>query len=52
MVSAMKMETTLSAPFPGIVTRINCAEGDKVMPGQILVDIERDEGPQDQPEQA
>ncbi|HQI80544.1 MAG TPA: biotin/lipoyl-binding protein [Deltaproteobacteria bacterium] len=52
VVSAMKMETTLSAPFPGIVTRINCAEGDKVMPGQILVDIERDEGPQDQPEQA
>ncbi|MRR35573.1 hypothetical protein EG829_13030, partial [bacterium] len=41
VVSAMKMETTLQAPFAGMVTRVNTAEGDKVMPGMILVDIER-----------
>lgn len=40
VVSAMKMDTTLSAPFDGVVTRINCAEGDKVTPKQVLVDIE------------
>lgn len=43
VVSAMKMETTLQAPFAGVVSRVNCAVGDKVMPGQILVDIEREE---------
>ncbi|HVN72709.1 MAG TPA: biotin/lipoyl-containing protein [Desulfomonilia bacterium] len=42
VVSAMKMETTLQAPFKGKVVQINVAEGDKVMPGQILVDIERE----------
>ncbi len=40
VVSAMKMDTTLTAPFDGVVTRINCAEGDKVTPRQVLVDIE------------
>ncbi len=40
VVSAMKMDTTLSAPFDGVVTQINCAEGDKVTPKQVLVDIE------------
>jgi len=40
VVSAMKMETTLSAPFDGQVTGINAAEGDKVMPGDILVDLQ------------
>lgn len=45
VVSAMKMETTLFAPYGGVVTKINVFEGDKVEPGQILVDIERrDEG--------
>ncbi len=43
VVSAMKMETTLLAPFSGSVTGINVAEGDKVMPGEVLVDIEKDE---------
>jgi biotin carboxyl carrier protein len=43
VVSAMKMEATLQAPFKGKVLKINVAEGDKVMPGQILVDIEREE---------
>jgi 3-methylcrotonyl-CoA carboxylase alpha subunit len=41
VVSAMKMETTLYAPYAGVVTGINVSEGDKVEPGQILVDIER-----------
>lgn len=43
IVSAMKMETTLFAPFDGTVTRVNVCEGDKVMPGDILVDIEEEE---------
>jgi 3-methylcrotonyl-CoA carboxylase alpha subunit len=43
VVSAMKMETTLQAPFKGKVLKINVAEGEKVMPGQVLVDIEREE---------
>lgn len=43
VVSAMKMENTLSAPFSGTVTKINTKEGDKVMPGDILIDIEKEE---------
>lgn len=43
VLSAMKMETTLSAAFNGTVTAVNAAEGDKVAPGDILVDIEKDE---------
>ena len=43
VVSAMKMETTLFAPFDGSVTSINTGEGEKVNPGDILVDIEKDE---------
>ncbi len=41
IVSAMKMETTLYAPHAGKVTGINAKEGDKVMPDNILVDIEK-----------
>jgi 3-methylcrotonyl-CoA carboxylase alpha subunit len=41
VVSAMKMETTLVAPYDGLVTKINVAVGDKVMPGTILADIEK-----------
>ncbi len=41
VVAAMKMETTLIAPFDGQVSKINVAAGDKVMPGMILVDIEK-----------
>ena len=43
VVSAMKMESTLGAPFSGKVTKINTTEGAKVMPGEILVDIEKEE---------
>ncbi|MFC1883517.1 biotin/lipoyl-containing protein [Thermodesulfobacteriota bacterium] len=42
VVSAMKMETTLKAPYSGNVSGINCSEGDKVSPGIILVDIEKE----------
>jgi biotin carboxyl carrier protein len=41
VVSAMKMETTLCAPFAGIVARINAGINDRVAPGQILVEIEK-----------
>jgi biotin carboxyl carrier protein len=42
IVSAMKMETTLFAPFDGTVSKVNTKEGDKVMPADILVDIDKD----------
>ncbi|MDA8134349.1 MAG: hypothetical protein M0T82_06975 [Desulfobacteraceae bacterium] len=42
IVSAMKMETTLFAPFEGRVSGIHTNIGDKVMPARILVDIEKD----------
>ncbi len=42
ILSAMKMEVTLTAPHAGRVTGINAAEGDNVSPGQILVDIEKE----------
>lgn len=37
-VTAMKMEVTLRAPRAG-VAHINVAVGDKVMPGDVLVDV-------------
>jgi len=43
VVESMKMETTLSAPRDGRVKAVNVAAGDKVMPGQIMVDIDRDD---------
>jgi len=43
VVSSMKMETTLTSPSDGKVRAVNVAEGDKVMPGQILIDIDKDE---------
>lgn len=42
IISAMKMETRLTAPHGGTVTRVGVKEGDKVMPGEILVDIEKE----------
>jgi biotin carboxyl carrier protein len=47
VVSAMKMETTLVAPYDGTVTRINTDLDAKVAPGDILVDLEK-EGPADE----
>jgi len=43
VVSAMKMETTLVAPYDGKVTRINTALDAKVAPGDILVEIEKED---------
>jgi biotin carboxyl carrier protein len=40
VVSAMKMNMTLTAPYAGAVTSINAQPGDKVERGKILVDIE------------
>ena len=40
VVSAMKMETTLTAPFDARVGRVNVAAGNKVKPGDILIDLE------------
>ncbi|MDT8271917.1 MAG: biotin/lipoyl-containing protein [Desulfomonilia bacterium] len=44
VLTAMKMETTLTAPFPGRVAGINVSVGEKVMPGKILVELEREPG--------
>jgi acetyl/propionyl-CoA carboxylase alpha subunit len=41
VVAAMKMETTLKAPFDGVVRKINTALQAKVMPGDRLIEIER-----------
>jgi biotin carboxyl carrier protein len=43
VVESMKMETTLTSPSDGTVKAVNVAAGDKVMPGQILVDIDRND---------
>ena len=43
VVSAMKMETVLRAPYDGAVTAVNVAAEDKVMPGDILVNITKKE---------
>jgi biotin carboxyl carrier protein len=42
VVTAMKMETTLAAPKDGLVKRINTSVQSKVMPGDILVEIEEE----------
>jgi biotin carboxyl carrier protein len=41
VLSAMKMETTLSAPYDGTVKKVNATAGEQVMPGLILVEIEK-----------
>ncbi len=41
VVSAMKMEMTLKAPYDGVVKKINVVTGASVMPGSVLVDIEK-----------
>lgn len=40
VVSAMKMEMTLVAPYDGTVTAVNTQVGAQVSPGEILVEIE------------
>jgi acetyl/propionyl-CoA carboxylase alpha subunit len=48
VLSAMKMETMLNAPFAGKVISVNTAEGEKVSPGDILIDIEKTESDSDE----
>lgn len=43
VVSAMKMEMTLKAPYDGVVAKINVPVGAGVMPGMVLVDIDKSE---------
>lgn len=43
VVSAMKMESTLTASYKGTVTSVNTEEGAKVSPGEILIEIKADE---------
>ena len=40
VLSAMKMEITLTAPYQGTVKKIHVAVGAQVMPGEILLEIE------------
>ena len=47
VVTAMKMETTLSAPRDGVVKKINTSVHAKVAPGDILVEIEEEAGNHD-----
>ncbi|MEW6351950.1 MAG: biotin/lipoyl-containing protein [Thermodesulfobacteriota bacterium] len=49
VVSAMKMEMTLSAPYAGVVRAVNTSVGAQVSPGDILVEIEPDTGESDAP---
>jgi len=42
VVSAMKMEMTLTAPYSGEVRAVNTVVGAQVRPGEILVEIESD----------
>ena len=37
---AMKMETEIQAPIAGTVTAIHVAKGDRVNPGEVLIEIE------------
>ena len=37
---AMKMETEVQAPIDGTVTAIHIAKGDRVTPGEVLIEIE------------
>jgi methylmalonyl-CoA carboxyltransferase small subunit len=40
ILEAMKMETVITSPIAGKVTRINAAVGDSVQGGQVLVEFE------------
>jgi 3-methylcrotonyl-CoA carboxylase alpha subunit len=40
VLEAMKMELPIRATASGIVTAINCREGELVQPGQPLVEID------------
>jgi urea carboxylase len=44
VLEAMKMEITVTAPRDGRVAGVACAPGDLVVPGQVLVMLDDDEG--------
>jgi biotin carboxyl carrier protein len=50
VVSAMKMEMTLTAPHDGTVQAVNTEQGAKVSPGDVLVEIEAAETASDENE--
>lgn len=47
VVSAMKMEVTLRAPADGVVSKVNTSLQAKVVPGDILVEIDESKGVQE-----
>jgi biotin carboxyl carrier protein len=42
VVEAMKMEHSLKSPFSGVVTKVECKEGQSVSLGDLLISIEAD----------
>jgi 3-methylcrotonyl-CoA carboxylase alpha subunit len=40
ILTAMKMEHTIAAPYGGTIKRINCQEGEVVKGGVVLVEME------------
>jgi len=40
IIEAMKMETELQAPIGGTVAAVNAAKGDRVTPGEALIQIQ------------
>jgi biotin carboxyl carrier protein len=40
VLEAMKMEHAITAPFAGTVARLTLASGERVMPGDLLAEIE------------
>jgi pyruvate carboxylase len=39
---AMKMETTVQAPFDGVVTKLTVQSGDAIESGDLLIEIEKE----------
>lgn len=39
---AMKMETTVQAPFEGVIKKIHVGNGEAIQPGDLLIELQRD----------
>ncbi|CJG73589.1 acetyl-CoA carboxylase biotin carboxyl carrier protein subunit [Streptococcus pneumoniae] len=37
---AMKMETTVQAPFDGVIKQVHVSNGDGIQPGDLLIELE------------